>query len=120
MTRLKLAALILAGLATLWAAAPSRAVQPAAFETAILCVLGGDLAETATVSAAERPLLGKTCSGHKNRLGIPCQSERCLPPDTGALVGFAPAKGLPLLRFESDVPELFVPDGHFRPPRRSH
>jgi len=120
MTRLNLLALVLAGLASLWLAGASHAREPAAAEalSIAVCVLGGDLIDDAAVSDAERPLLAKACSGHRNRLAIPCPTDRCLPPAAVTFAAFVPPQGLPLVRLDSDAVEIFVPDGHFRPPRR--
>lgn len=119
MTRLNLFALVLAGLATLWLVAPSHAKGPVFLEavSASICQVGGDAADASAATASERPLLFKACAGHKNRLAIPCPSERYLPTECVLALAMPRLDQPPRSWIEIRGLERDEPGGQFRPPR---
>lgn len=117
MHRLTLFALVLAGLAALWLAAPAYAKSPAPLEmvAVLICVEASDLLVASADPFAGQPHL-KACAGQKNRLAIPCQTDRCLPVEPTALP-FRPQERHFLPLRAQAMPERNDPDGQFRPPR---
>jgi len=117
MQRLTLIAMVLAGLAALCLAAPAYANAQTHLEApaAQICVDNpGILMETA--ATPDKPHTLKACMGHKNRLAIPCQTDRCLPVEQMALA-FRPSARQVLPLVADALPERDEPDGQFRPPR---
>jgi len=124
MHRLTLLALVISGLAALWLAGPTYArstMHPTAV-VAQICLDAGDLQVDALDPLASKPQTKpqtlKACSGQKNRLAVPCQTERCLPVEQMALAFRPPERQFPPHRAQNPE-ERADPDGQFRPPRLS-
>lgn len=118
MHRLSLLALVLAGLATLWLAAPAFARVPAQMSPVVaqICVDAGDIAVNGGDALSGKPQLLKACAGQKNRLAIPCQGDRCLPVEPLSLAFVPPPRHFPPGAAVT-LDERPDPDGQFRPPR---
>jgi len=118
MQRLSVLALVLAGLALLWLGAPGYARVEAHLSapTAQMCAEAADLVVTASEALSAKPHLLKACAGQKNRLAIPCQTDRCLPVEPLALT-YRPPEARPVPFVAQAMTEHADPDGQFRPPR---
>ena len=120
MHRLTLLALVISGLAALWLAGPTyaRSTMHPTVVVAQICLDAGDLQVDALDPLLSKPQTLKACSGQKNRLAVPCQTERCLLVEQMALAFRPPERQFPPHRAQNPE-ERADPDGQFRPPRLS-